>query len=140
MYLNIKIVEYTVEYCTIYSTMYLVYVGKECIFRCTFFKSHLHAFLYPQVHVYILASLDPHILRFMCTCMYIPIFTSSGSCVLVDIHISLHPHILRFMFACWCPGILTSLYPHVHLYLLASLHPYIVIYSSSCVLACILTS
>ena len=107
--------------------MYLVYVGKECIFKCTLFKSHLHAFLYPQVHVYLLLFLHPHIL--------IPL----DWCVLVDIRTSVHHHILRFMCACLHPGIFKSLCHDVHACLHASVHPHILIYSDSCIFGCILT-
>ena len=70
--------------------------------------------------VYILRSSHPHILRFLCTCLYPRILISLCSCVLSCILTSLHSHIFRFICPCW--------------------HPCILISSGSCVLACILTS
>ena len=105
--------------------MYLVYVGKECIFKCTLFKSHLDAFLYPQVHVYILASL--HLI-------------SSGSCVLAFILASSHPHTFGLMCACWHPHIRASSYSKVHVCLFASRHLQILMSWCSCMLACIRAS
>ena len=91
--------------------------------------------------VQVLVSSNPHILRFMCTCLYPRILTSSYFQVhvlqvLVGILASSHPHILRFMYsgfwqvsshphilislgsctlgACWYSFILTSSYPYVH--------------------------
>ena len=121
------------------------------MFVCTCLYPRILTSSYLQVHMPLLASLHPHILRFVCACLYpcIPrficvslyphILTSSGSCVLACIlasshpHIlrlcaclilaSSHPHVLRFMCACWYPCILTSSYPHVYVCLLVCSHP-----------------
>ena len=65
-------------------------------------------------------SSHPHILRFLCTCLYPCILASLYPYVRVYLLVSSHPHILRFM----C----------LHL------HPCILISSGLCVLACILVS
>ena len=70
--------------------------------------------------LYILESSHPHVLRFLCTCLYPRILISSCSCVLACILASLHPHVFRFI--CLC------------------LHPCILLSSGSCVLVCILAS
>ena len=93
---------------------------------------HIHRFVLISSHPYILissglyallASLHPHVLRFMCT-----------ACILA----SSHPHILRFMCACWYPRILTSLYPQVYACLLVCSHLQVNVFSirmNICILA-----
>ena len=88
------------------------------------------------VHACILASLHPHILRFICSFSHPCILISLGLCVLACNLVSLHHLILRFTYsvcllvssypytlislgscilgACWYPRILTSSYPQVH--------------------------
>ena len=85
-------------------------------------------FLYPQVHVYTLASLHPCI------------FISSGSCVLAFILASSHPHTFGLMCACWHPHIHAPSYSKVHVCLFASQHLQILISWCSCMLVCILAS
>ena len=53
-------------------------------------------FLVPRVHVYILASLHPHILRFMCAYLYFCILTSLYLRLHVCLLTSTHPWILIF--------------------------------------------
>ena len=70
----------------------------------------------------ILASLHPHVLKFICSCLHSCMFISSGLCVFPCILASSHPHILRFICACWYTPTLTSLYHQVHVCLLVCLH------------------
>ena len=93
---------------------------------------HLSNCLYPRilislgscVRACILASLHPHILRFMYS-RYLLISSHPhvliylGLCVLACNLVSSHPLMLRFMYS---------------VYLLVSLHPYILISLSSCTL------
>ena len=86
--------------------------------------------------VYILAFPHCHILRFLCTCLYPRILTSSDLQVLMSFQASLHPHfyvlawilaslhlhILRFISSSLYPRILASSYPQVHACLLVFLH------------------
>ena len=88
----------------------------------------------------ILASLHPHIFKFICRCLHPCILISSGLCVLVCILASSHLHILRFICVSLHPHILTSSYPQVYARLLVSSHPHILVSSGFCVLASMLTS
>ena len=106
-----------------------------CILACL----HLHT-LIVRVLACILASLDPHIFRFICPCMHPCIRISSGSCGVTCIPGSSHPRILTFICVSFYPRILASSYPQVHEYLLVSLHSHILTSSGLCVLACILSS
>ena len=90
-------------------------------------------------------SSHPHILMFVCTCLYPRILTSSYLQIHMPLLTSLQPHILRFVYAFLYPSILTSSCPHTQVYMcqLVSSHPCILISSGSCVLAlysCILTA
>ena len=80
--------------------------------------------------VYILASSHPHILRFLCTCLYLHILTSFYSQTYVLSLASLHPHIFTLVCACLQRRIIKSPYPQVHLLcvpvsILATSHPHI---------------
>ena len=148
-------------------------------FLCTCLYPHIPAssHLYPYFCVYLLVPSHPYmlissgsytlarilhsrILRFVCTCLYPCILTSSypqvhkcqllyshpcilissDSWVLACVLASSHPHLLRFMCACWYPPILTLSYPQAHVYLLVSSHRHILLSSVFCVLASMLTS
>ena len=67
----------------------------------------------------ILASLHPHILKFMCPHLHPWILIYSGSCVLACNLISSHPLVLRLMYS---------------VCLLVSSHPHILIFLRSCTL------
>ena len=63
------------------------------------------------LHTSILASSHPHILIFVCTCLYPHILTSSYSQVNLPFLTSRHPDILRFLCVSLQPCILTLPYP-----------------------------
>ena len=95
----------------------------------------------------LLASLHPHILRFVCACLYPCILTSSyphvhkvlactlGSSyplssyphVLTCVLASSHLHIVRLMCVCWYPRTLTSSYPQIYVSL--GSHPQVNVFS-----------
>ena len=110
------------------------------IFDLLIFESSHPLSLGSYEHACILASSHPHIIMFVCTCLYPRIITSSYFQVHMPLLTSLHPHILRFMCACLYPCIFTSSYPQVYMCQLVSSHPCILISSGSFVLACILRS
>ena len=111
-----------------------------------FISSHLHILisLCSCVLACILASLHPHIFRFICPCLHPWILISSGSCVLACILASSHTYIPRFicvslyphifMCACLYPCIRTSSCPQVHVRLLVSSHSHNLVSSGLCVL------
>ena len=90
------------------------------------------------VHACILASLHPHILRFICSFLHPCILISLGLCVLACNLVSSHHLILRFTY-CVLLGIFISLYPHILRFmysrsLLVSSHSHILISLGSCTL------
>ena len=89
------------------------------IFACTFLCPRILTSWYCQVHVPLLGSLPPHILRLLVT-LYPHMLLSLGSCTLCAcwyprILTSSYPYICSCILdVCWYPRILTSSYPCVH--------------------------
>ena len=124
MYTDIQIVDIDIDICILHlcNCLYpriLIFLGS-CVRACILASLHPHIFRFVYSR-YLLASSHPHIL------------ISFGLCVLACNLVSLHPHILRFMYsrslllfshphilislgsctlgAYWYPRILTSSYP-----------------------------
>ena len=158
MYICIDCIDCRLYCIVLYSVLYnlfsifrlRIYITKTVVIYTLniLIYSHLHAFLYHQVPVYLLALLHP------CSCVLVGILASwhpeilisSVSCVLVFILASAYPHVLRFPCIWLYPRILTSScriprfvfaflypcthkssYPQGHVCLLVSLYPHILL-------------